>query len=354
MRRCIRAAVSGQSSISRHRSFLLPGKQVVREVFGQHEKAVNVLVTCTKRKTRPVPRSLRFGAVVGRTPEARIKDWIKRLSNQQFECVSAQDLYAGDQWQIAKSLPSVGEARGLRVQLWVCSAGYGLIPANAMVKPYSATFSSTHSDFVFRKRHAKTGLALSDWWEQLTTWEGPCPGMPRTVRALANQFPDSPLLIVASTVYLKALRLDVENALSSLSSPELLTVVSGGTDELGEISEHLLPCDARLQRVLGGARMSLNVRVAKRILARTPAWPFRHSSLVRTYQRLLAQQPAIKSYERQPITDKEVKRFIKMQIRANPKMRHSPMLRLLRDKGFACEQKRFRALFQAIDGNTNV
>jgi hypothetical protein len=313
------------------------------------ERLVNVLVTCTKRKTRLAPKALRFGSVTGRSIEGQAKKWIQRLATNKAETISAEDLYSGDQWQIAKSLPSVGESRGLRVQLWVCSAGYGLIPATAKVRPYSATFSSTHPDFVFRRKQQNGTAMLSAWWEQLMRWEGPCPGEPRSLTDLARAFPESPLLVVASTVYLKAMRRDVELALKRLATPELLTVVSGGTEELGGVSKQLLPCDARLQQILGGARMSLNVRVAKRILAGPEPWPFCHSKLARSFRRLLAKQPAIKTYDRVTMTDREVERFIRRHLSKNSEMRHSPLLRLLRDSGCACEQKRFHALFRRVE-----
>jgi hypothetical protein len=351
MRRCKLITVSVDRSVLCHRSFLLPGKQAVGGKIPNREKIVNVLVTCTKTKTRPVPKALRFGSVTGRSVEMRAKNWIQRLATHEAEAISAEDLYAGDQWQIAKSLPSVGEARGLRVQLWVSSAGYGLIPATANLRPYSATYSSTHPDFVFR-RIDNHGLAmLPVWWEQLMNWEGPCPGEPRSLADLARAFPQCPLLIVASTVYLNAMRRDVELALKRLATPELLTIVSGGTEELGIVSKQLLPCDARLQQLLGGARMSLNVRVAKRILGGREPWPFRHSKLVNSFRRLLAKQPAIKTYDRVPMTDSEVERFIRRQLTKNSMLRHSPMLRLLRDSGFACEQKRFRAMYERVQEN---
>ena len=54
------------------------------------------------------------------------------------------------------------------------------------------------------------------------------------------------------------------------------------------------------------------------------------------------------AYDRKPLTDEEVKRFIRGKLRANPKARHSPLLRSLRESGQACEQKRFKNLFLEV------
>ena len=47
---------------------------------------------------------------------------------------------------VARGLPD--EAGGRPAQLWACSAGYGLIRADALVRPYAATFTSGHPDSV--------------------------------------------------------------------------------------------------------------------------------------------------------------------------------------------------------------
>ena len=324
--------------------------QVAAGEISVNPKTVNVVVTCTKQKTVPIPKELRLGLVRSSTLEKRAERWISKLKSSRATTTPAETLYSGDHWQIAKSLTRVGLANGLRVQLWVCSAGYGLVAIGSQLHPYSATFSASHPDSVRMGRHRRLDASvLAEWWELLMHWKGPAPGEARSITDLVKSHPKRPLLVVASSVYLGALRTDLENALRNLHDPQLLTIVSAGTDRIGELSPHVLPCDARLQRVLGGALMSLNVRIAKRILSRPEPWPFSHSKLVKSFDRLLAKQPPKLTYDRVSMTDNEVQRFIHRRLKKNSEMRPTPMLRFLRDSGFACEQKRFRALFQKVE-----
>ncbi|HQU44258.1 MAG TPA: hypothetical protein PK867_15665 [Pirellulales bacterium] len=306
---------------------------------------INLVVTCTKRKRLPVPRELRLGSAVAPSVKRTARCWLNRLATNTSPCVAAEDLYAGDQWSIARSLPAVAAKNGSQVSLWVCSAGYGLIPASAGVHAYSATFSSNHPDGVGAcMRGAREGL-LADWWELLAAWQGPAPGEPRTLGELARRNSSSPLLVVASAAYVAAMRRDLEQASRCLDNPKSLTIVSAGSNRTGALAPHFLPCDARLRSLLGGSLMSLNARVARRLLLRYPATSLRCDELSVEFERLLRREPRPAPLDRRPLTDDQAKRFIRQCLKSNPSARYTPSLRLLRKRGWACEQKRFRALF---------
>ena len=103
---------------------------------------VHVLVTCTNRKSMSVPPALHLDNVRGHTPVQRSREWIRCLVDlTDVPLVAADRLYVGEHWKVSRGLPSL--ATGHRTRLWVCSAGYGLIPADARVRPYAATFSGT-------------------------------------------------------------------------------------------------------------------------------------------------------------------------------------------------------------------
>ena len=53
--------------------------------------------------------------------------------------------------------------------------------------------------------------------------------------------------------------------------------------------------------------------------------------------------------KRQQTTDEEVKKFVMKAFRRRQEPRHSSLLRDYRDQGYACEQKRFRRLFQEVE-----
>ncbi len=305
---------------------------------------VHVVVTCTKRKTRPPLPGLQLRDTEAATPEARAEAWITRLRDAAGGFVSARQLYAGDHWSVALSIPEA--APSLNSQLWVCSAGYGLLPVAASIAAYSATFSNSHPDAVHRGFPGiRRSELLHRWWIQLARWEGPAPGQPRTLRALAEAHPDASLLVVASAPYLRALGGDLLEAGSALRRQDQISVISAGARDLGWLDEIVVPFDDRLQRVLGGADMSLNIRVARELLRRG-AEPLR-SELAREAEVLSRDLKRPEVLSRTPQTDDEVRLFIGHELSARPGARWSALLRKLRKElGLACEQKRFKQLFE--------
>lgn len=308
---------------------------------------VNVVVTCTKRKTRPPAEGLRLQTVESGTPEERAAGWVSHLRSATGEAVPALDLYAGDHWAVVRELPGAGARGGHEVRLWICSAGYGLIPASAEIHPYSATFSAGHPDAV----HSPGPLGRSEthrrWWDAISAWEGPVPGAPRTLADLAAQEPGSPLLVVASPSYLDPLTKDLRAATGALRQPDSLLVLSGGAGPLQGLERQQVHFDARLQRRLGGAMMSLNVRLVREVLA--GGVPIRSDEVAAFVDALARDLPEFRYPERRRQSDEEVTAYIREELGRDGQVRWSPLHRKLREQlGLACEQKRFRSLYEAV------
>src|SRR5262245_44463156 len=104
---------------------------------GTVKPTIHVIASCTDRKRLPVPPKLRLREIPDARPQIRAERWWRRLSTHQGRNVAAAELYGGDHWSVARSLPDVAAANGRSAQLWVASAGYGLVPANAPLRPYS-------------------------------------------------------------------------------------------------------------------------------------------------------------------------------------------------------------------------
>lgn len=306
---------------------------------------INVVVTCTQRKTLPVPRGLRAGSLRGAVG-TRLSMWIDRLGRSGRHPVSAMDLYAGDAWSVVRSLAAQPPSHS-RLRLWVCSAGYGLVPATAYLSPYGATFADGERDSVVTAGGDTPIEQRRSWWQGLSNWEGPAPGGPRTLAETAATYPRTPLLFVGSQHYLDAVSEDLEQARSRLAKPELLSILSAGTSSTHAFANHRLPYDARLQQVLGGALTSLNTRVLAFLLQRHTG-PFTFESLSGTLRRCTKRLPDMPRHDRQPISDDDVRDFIRHALAENPREKHSPLLRRLRDTGYQCEQARFRRIYMEL------
>src|SRR5262245_42286208 len=121
---------------------------------------LHVVVACTDRKRRLAGAPLRLGDVRGPTLKERCHAWWGALSRAPAS-LPARDLYAGDHWAIARSLPSIAQSRGFIPSLWVASAGYGLVPADLLLAPYSATFAPDSPDSIVAGCAARAEAASS-------------------------------------------------------------------------------------------------------------------------------------------------------------------------------------------------
>jgi hypothetical protein len=114
---------------------------------------VVVLVTCTNRKTVPPSPALTLRTVPGKSIQARCEKWVKRLSAAPGDPVACASLYAGDHWQVVRSLGAVAARKDLALTTYVCSAGYGLIPLDAPLHSYGLGHARG------REREGKRGAA---------------------------------------------------------------------------------------------------------------------------------------------------------------------------------------------------
>ncbi len=281
------------------------------------------------------------------SPSLRAERWWRRLDTHDSATVPAVDLYGGDHWSVAKSLPAVAQASGAVAHLWVASAGYGLVPADAQLRPYSATFATGHLDSVFLGNTRGDRSAFTrDWWARLSEMPSPRRGAPRTVTALVKGSPQACVMVVGSPDYMSAMAADLSSAVAAGAQPDRLIIVSRPGDfARGVLAPHLIPSDARLQRSVGGARTSLHIRVGRKILEELSEWEFSASVLREHYRRLLARSANAPTFDRTRLTDAQVEQFIRAERRHAPDISCARALRALRDRGQACEQSRFKNIF---------
>lgn len=316
---------------------------------------MQIVVTCTNRKRLPVPAALQFRNICGATTTARHAFWTQALQDILAETTAAADLYGGDAWQIARSLPDQVCRHGgaERPELWVTSAGYGLVPELACLKPYTATFAPRYPDTVIRPSDpGDSSSAARQWWSLLTRAPGPGHDSPRSLAALAAGRANEVLLVVASASYLAALRDDLVAARASLGSPELLLIISVGGSLTGPLAQNLLPADARLRLLVGGTLTALNLRVARWLLQQVPPLeltvPLAHALLTHALAALPAWTPAAGLRLR----DAEVRQFIISAQAEQPALSRTALLRRLRTEGYACEQTRFATIMQSVREST--
>ena len=310
--------------------------------------AINVVVSCTARKTMQAPRESCLHAIKGASLERRLQLWLQRIYGAPCDAfLEARRLYCGDAWSVVQSALEANSQRA-SASLWIASAGYGLIGATERIRPYSATFMAGHKDSISVRQDR---AACAAWWAGLSQSSHEKGRQISSIQALAKCFPSTPLLIALSESYIAALADDLVDARRHLCDPDLLVIVSAGSSKRGILEEHFLPCDARLEHRFGGARSSLNSRIVRHILQTTEPENVRCSLLKKRFSRMLGKLPKHRTFDRSKMTDQEVTEFIVQNLRACPDATQTSLLRQLRDNLRACEQKRFRRIYLTIKGS---
>jgi hypothetical protein len=293
------------------------------------KQPLHIVVTCANRKRHAVAPPLRLGSLGQRRPAARFATWTTRLGSSTHPRYPALDLYAGEHWQVVRSLTS-DTALGARVVLWVASAGYGLIPADVAICAYGATFSAG------RDAVGTTVAEVADWWGRLGDWPGPVPDQPRTFTDLARRTRSATIIAVLSEAYQRACADDLLAA-AALVGSDALSVV-GPPDAHPQLTDLLVPVTAPLRHTVGGSLQALNVRAARHLLthgAGSGRAALREAAVAATPANAPAGRPT-----GQRMSDAEVRAYI----RAQPHTSATQLLRRLRDTGRSCEQARFGRL----------
>jgi hypothetical protein len=159
--------------------------------------------------------------------------------------------------------------------------------------------------------------------------------------------PAAKVLVVASPRYIGAMEDDLVQAASALKDPEGLLLVSGEPGPSHpSLRRHWIPSVASLQPAVGGARTSLHARLARRIVEESVERRLVASEVRRRYVELAQAAPPPKRYDRVPADDDDVRRFVVKELQGNPGATHTRLLRKFRSSGRACEQSRFKLLFQ--------
>jgi hypothetical protein len=237
---------------------------------------------------------------------------------------------------------------GCIAEVWIVSAGYGLVPISANLESYSATFSPGSDDSVAQSKFDQRDNQA--WWGLLASWRNRDLQGPRNLTELALQDTSSPMIVALSKTYLQAVLHDLADAAEAMGKKADLLLVSTGTPPDG-LEEVQLPCDARFLTSLGGSRTSLNARVADRIIATSDRHEFDSAKVRNLLQKDLDRSKDILRYDRRKQTDFEIQHWIRTRLNVGAFSRSS-LLRELRDTGFACEQRRFAGLYdEVIAGN---
>ena len=126
--------------------------------------AVNLVVSCSNRKryeTAPGLAVTSWLDLTSKTP-ADLEGTPKDCTGG--ESILPQDLYMGEHWSVVRDIPSDATDRGWDVRLWICSAGYGLIQPDTLIKSYQADVRRGNERLRCCRERDRPNGAAQDWW----------------------------------------------------------------------------------------------------------------------------------------------------------------------------------------------
>jgi len=300
-----------------------------------------VLVTvCTNRKTIPPARRLKAQDLPS-GPQSYVsetwRDWLRRATPS----AAAKNLYAGRGFAEARL---AAERSG--ADLWVLSAGLGLVQADEEVPAYDLTLSAG-SESSIRQKVTDGPFDAALWWSEIGRRTRP----KRSLANLVSGRPDQQIVISVSGSYLELIEKDLLSLTpSDLRRVRLIGPLSG-TGIAERLQALVMPYDDRFNgpdTPLPGTRADFSQRAARHFLEQiwlgSPnAEASEHARRVRESQRSMAWPTQV---ERQQLADDEIVKVI-LSCWERADGQSARMLRVLRDEErIACEQGRFVELFK--------
>lgn len=299
---------------------------------------VHLITNCTNLKNSSIQDKTQLNSLINKFDSQKIvRSWLKQLNDaeQKFTAIK---VYAGDHWKVAKSV------KNANVELWVLSAGYGLIHSSSMITAYDATFSKESDNSIHH-----TGLSNNEWWSAIHQIRDNVQFGCDSLSSLVINNDADKFFIAASPAYLKV----IEEELLQLTSTGQLTtenlfIVSSKCNLSIKLKPFFLESSANFSSTLKGGRVSLNIRLAKHLLANSDGCNIDKKTVFNRYNCLKNNSQELVIHQRKKLSDEEVISFIKDEIQGNKHvaMSASKLLIKLRSQNFACEQKRFSHLFK--------
>ncbi len=300
-----------------------------------------LLVSCSSQKSQRVPPELRLSENAHTQVEARVTSWTRTLLATDWS-TRAERLYRGQYWGVVRRLR---ETLSLHYDcdLIVASAGMGLLRGADIVPSYSATFDPGSRDSVIPVE--VEGLHRNDyfskWWELLNH----ALAHRKKVRALSDVISSEAPVIVSllSGPYLSVL---VDELIEIEKSREVAVLVFAPRSDSSARKLHgHIPLNAGIQDTIGGSRGTLAVRMALKFFSERKKTERPSASECRQFFDRVASESSVALWPvRRPVSDDFVRSFVRQE-QASGTTAYTPALRALRGSGYACEMRRFKAIF---------
>jgi hypothetical protein len=213
---------------------------------------VLILSTCSSLKRFPIDSECKLDGYKGEPYDLVLSNWLETIQGPTNQKFPAEDLYIGSNWKEVLSCAKTASSVGFVPQLWVVSAGWGLIPANFKITPYAASFSEGKSSIHNLKwpQEFNSKQRSRSWWQKINQKRKL--DLPSSIPQLYSSLPnkkDLRVLIILSKEYYLPLELEILELISL--GADVVIVSSGMYSELETvhpvIKDHILPLNTKFK-----------------------------------------------------------------------------------------------------------
>lgn len=316
----------------------------------ESDKRIALVVTCSKRKCKQIPSELLFHNLSTMQVDLLAEEWIRRANNtdKRYE---AENLYCGAGWKHACRARSTVEKKLGTANLYILSAGFGLLRAKDLVPPYMATFSPDQNQVA---RQVEGSISVTEahrkWWQSIMAAR-----KQELPSALAELHTYDYVVVAASADYLEAAQDDLYNLALIYGRKQLfiISIAASQRDIDPAIKSCLLPIDICIERMLPGPRFTVNERALVWILDRViPKVSWNREAIdVEISKKLAPYQIAKATLPKRRLikmSDTEIKMWIRLKFEQLPNASKYSLLRDFRSSKGSCEQGRFSRLVDAV------
>ncbi|MEX0566306.1 hypothetical protein AB3X30_21995 [Raoultella terrigena] len=310
---------------------------------------INLITTCTNGKHSngcPILNLATWSSHLS-SSQGLIQAWCQavNLSISAGHTLPVEKLYKGGHWTTAMSI-----FNSYPVELWILSAGLGLLKRGDKVVPYQATFAVGHNDSIPLFSGLYNGKEFHQkWWAELTKHSSFQEEHPVSLTELMKTRPNEYFIICGSPDYISAIGTDIKTGLPYLHSAEKQFLIISSSRVKSPLNHYLLESNKRIAEWLNSNMLMLNIKIAQYVIEQFTREE--HDNLGLLADRLNKQfssLPATCKKQGVRRTPEQVEAWVLQHLSEVSDTSASRALRVFRDSGNSFEEKRFRTLFHSV------
>ncbi|HIP41050.1 MAG TPA: hypothetical protein EYG90_00880 [Campylobacterales bacterium] len=296
---------------------------------------IEIISSCTNSKTKMPDKTLTIEYYnKEKSLDEIIIIWKNIIKENEFNKYVTTDLYKGIGWRATLNTYNLFTDY-YETELYIASAGYGLIQHSMKISSYDATFTPRTLNSI--EKFNKDKISNIKWWDNINTFQ-------------VDSFSDeSYIFVILPHNYLIATQNFIKKLIKK-HGKRVFIFRANQNEALSFMKKYTVEFDLRFNSYQTGTLSSL--------LSRSVLWlskeiveykiPFEHHLFQEHIENKMKNYPQYKMPKREQLSEEKLIEKIEKMISNDAITSASRGLKKLRESGIACEQKRFSSLFKKV------